>query len=138
MDKPRVVLHVHWQAVIGNLTDDPGPTTSAHEHLWNRSETHASVKTRKDRKSVKMKCPNLLGHSAGLHSDVTTRVTNADDHHPLPVHVFRPLVVPAVKVFPLEGLNSFRIFKILGYPVVLLIVPCADLKAGLSGHLGNL
>lgn len=82
-------------------------------------------------KSMKMKCPNLLGHSAGLHGDVTSRVTNADDHHRLPVHVFRPLVVPAVKVFPLEGLNSFRIFKLIGYPVVLLLASCADLKARL-------
>lgn len=37
VDKPRAVLHVHWQAVIGNLTHDPGATTSAHVHLWNRS-----------------------------------------------------------------------------------------------------
>lgn len=80
---------------------------------------------------MKMECPNLLGHSAGLHSNVTSRVTNADDHHPLPVHVFRPLVVPAVKVFPLKGLDSFRIFKPFGYPVVLLLAPCADLKVRL-------
>lgn len=33
VDKARVVLHVHWQAVVGNLTDDPGATTSAHIHL---------------------------------------------------------------------------------------------------------
>lgn len=33
VDKPRVVLHVHWQAVVGNLPDDPGATTSAHVHL---------------------------------------------------------------------------------------------------------
>lgn len=91
-------------------------------------------------KSMEMNCPNLLGHSAGLHSNVPSRVTNADDHYPLPVHVFRPLVVPAVEVFPLKRLNSFRIFKPLGYPVVLLIASCSDLKnqIALSGYLGNL
>lgn len=56
---------------------------------------------------MKRKYLHLLGHSAALHSDVTSRVTNADDHHPLPVHVFGPLVVPAVEVRSLECLNSF-------------------------------
>ena len=33
VDKARVVLHVHWQAVVRHLTDHPGTTTSAHIHL---------------------------------------------------------------------------------------------------------
>lgn len=50
---------------------------------------------------------DLLGHSAALHSDVPARVTDPDDHHPLPIHVFGSLVVPAVKVVSLECLDSF-------------------------------
>lgn len=37
VDKPRVVLHVHWQAVIRDLADDPGAATSAHVHLRDMS-----------------------------------------------------------------------------------------------------
>lgn len=50
-------------------------------------------------------CPNLLSHSAALHSDVTSRIPNANDHYPLPKRVFRSLVVPAVEVFALKSLN---------------------------------
>lgn len=105
VDKPRVVLHVHWQAVIRNLTDDPGATTSAHVHLWDTCIDYQEE--RSVLKPMKMKNLNLLGHSAALHCDVTSRVTNADDHHPLPIHVFGPLVVPAVEVRSREGLDSF-------------------------------
>lgn len=33
MNKACVVLHVNWQTIVGNLTDDPSTTTSAHVHL---------------------------------------------------------------------------------------------------------
>lgn len=33
VDKAGVVLHVHWQAIVRHLTDDPGTATSAHIHL---------------------------------------------------------------------------------------------------------
>lgn len=119
VDKARVVLHVHWQAVIRNLTDDPGATTSAHVHL--RDTCTDYQEERSALKSMKMKNLNLLGHSAALHSDVTSRVTNADDHHLLPVHVSGPLVVPAVKVRSLERLDSFSTGDLnLGDHAVLL------------------
>lgn len=106
VDKARVVLHVHWQAVIRNLTDDPGATTSTHVDL--RDKYMDYQEERSLLKSIKIKYLNLLGHSAALHSNVTSRVTNADDHHPLPVHVFGSLVVPAVKECSLERLDSFN------------------------------
>lgn len=43
VDKACVVLHVHRQAVIRNLTDDPGPTTSAHVHLRNERNNQTST-----------------------------------------------------------------------------------------------
>lgn len=43
MDKPGVVLHVHWKAVIRNLTDDPGTTPSTHVHLHNRHVRQTST-----------------------------------------------------------------------------------------------
>lgn len=38
VDKPCVVLHVHWQAVVRNLTEDPGTTTSAQINLHNEKK----------------------------------------------------------------------------------------------------
>lgn len=33
VDEACAVFHVHWNAIIRNLTDDPSTTTSAHIHL---------------------------------------------------------------------------------------------------------
>lgn len=33
VDETRIVLHVHWQSVVGHLADNPGPTTGADIHL---------------------------------------------------------------------------------------------------------
>lgn len=33
VDKTSVVLHVHWEAVVRDLTDDPSTATGAYVHL---------------------------------------------------------------------------------------------------------
>ena len=38
VDKARVIVNVHWQAVVRHLTDHPGTTTSAHIHLQKESK----------------------------------------------------------------------------------------------------
>lgn len=48
----------------------------------------------------------LLCHSAELHSDVTSRIPNANHHHPFPTPLLWRLVVPAVEVLPLKCVNA--------------------------------
>lgn len=70
-----------------------------HQHAWvSISHIPFSKKT----------SPNLLSYSAGLYSNVTSWVSDANNHHPLSMHVFRSLIVPAMKVFPLKCLNSYN------------------------------
>lgn len=69
--------------------------------------------------------PNLLCNSAALHSDVTSWVTDADDHHSFPVHVFRPLVIPAVEVFPFKCLYSCNAAELYFH---ILCYSCAKSK----------
>lgn len=44
VDKACVVLHVHWHAIVRNLTDDPGTTSSAHIHLQNKTKRQTSTR----------------------------------------------------------------------------------------------
>lgn len=78
VDKACVVLHVHWQAVVRHLTDDPGTTTSALIHLQNEGKRQtrmnyldSMIHVKKDKSNQKT-LRNLLRHSAALHSDVTS------------------------------------------------------------------
>lgn len=48
----------------------------------------------------------LLSHSADIHSDVPSRVADADHQHPFPLQAVGAAIVPAVEVSALEVLDA--------------------------------
>lgn len=52
VDEACVVLHVHWQAVVRNLADDPGTSASANINLQDDREREKQLKMYSDPKGI--------------------------------------------------------------------------------------